>query len=72
LNDPLEKRVQEQFEAALAAARAVAGPLEQAAVDRRASLQNAYDQVHALEILLKVDVASALGVTLTFSSTDGD
>jgi predicted lipoprotein len=43
-----------------------------AVVDNRASVQNACEKAHVLEILLKVDVASALGVTLTFSSTDGD
>jgi hypothetical protein len=35
-------------------------------------LQAAFEKAHALEILFKVDVASALGVTLTFTSGDGD
>jgi len=28
--------------------------------------------IKALELALKVDLASALGITLTFTSTDGD
>jgi hypothetical protein len=41
-------------------------------VDKRAALQNAVEQVHDLEILFKVDLASALGVTITFTSGDAD
>lgn len=72
LNPALAKRVQDQFTAALGASREVGAPLEQAAVDKRDTVQKAVDQVHALEILFKVDVASALGVTITFTSGDGD
>jgi predicted lipoprotein len=72
LNAPAERRVEEQFEAAIAAVRAIGMPLEQAVADNRAAIQTAYDKTHALEILFKVDVASTLGVTLTFSSADGD
>jgi len=47
-------------------------PLEEAAVKDRAAIEAAYEKARALEITLKVDVVSALGVTLTFSSNDGD
>jgi predicted lipoprotein len=43
-----------------------------AVTDRRESVQRAYAAVHDLEVLFKVDVASALGVTITFTSGDGD
>ena len=72
INPSLEKRVDEHFEAAIGAVRALAMPLETAATQNRAGLQAACDKTHALELLLKVDVASALGVTLTFTATDGD
>ena len=72
LNPALGQRIADQFAAALAATRAIGEPLEQAVVDKREALQKAVDQVHALEILLKVDLASALGVTITFSSGDSD
>jgi predicted lipoprotein len=72
VNAPVEKRVYDQFQAAIAATRSLGRPLEEAAANDRASLQKAFDQVRSLEILIKVDVASALGVTLTFGSNDGD
>jgi uncharacterized protein len=72
LNAPLETRVREHFNVALAAARAIPGPLETAVVDARPSLEKAYEAIRALEILFKVDLPSTLGVTITFSSTDGD
>ena len=72
VNVPAQKRLDEQFDAAISAVRAIAKPLEQAVSEDRAAVQRAYEGSHALEILFKVDLASALGVTLTFSSADGD
>jgi predicted lipoprotein len=72
VNAPLAKRIDEQFDATLAAIKAIGEPLDQAAVDKREAVQNACDKVKALEILFKVDLASALGVTISFISGDGD
>ena len=72
LNPALHTRVEQQFDHALAALEAVALPLEEAVTTRRESLQRAYQTVHELELLFKVELASALGVTITFSSNDGD
>jgi predicted lipoprotein len=72
LNPALAQRTGEQLDAAIAATRAISVPLEQAMMDNRAAIQNACDKTHALEILFKVDLASALGVTITFTSGDGD
>ena len=41
-------------------------------MSERGLIQAAADQTRALEVLLKTDLASALGVTITFSSADGD
>ena len=73
MNPALQKRVQDQFEAA---ARRHAGAIPARLWKRRslthpAALQLAYEKTRALEILFKVDLCSALGVTLTFSSVDG-
>lgn len=72
VNPGLEKRLTEQFEAAIRATRDIGMPLEEAAINNRAALEKAYEEARKLEVLLKVDVVSALGVTLTFSSNDGD
>jgi len=72
VNPLLEKKLRAQFEAVISALNAINAPLEQAVSDNHAALQAALEKARALEILFKVDLTSALGVTLTFSSTDGD
>lgn len=72
INATLATRVQDKLTAAIAAAREIGLPLERAAVDKRDALQNAMNLTYELEILFKVDLASALGVTITFTSGDGD
>ncbi len=64
--------LQDKLTATIAATRQIGEPLDRAAVDQRVALQNAVDQTHEMEILFKVDLASALGVTITFTSGDGD
>jgi predicted lipoprotein len=54
------------------AAAALDAPLEQLVRRDRARLEAAAKAAKALEVALKVDLASALGVTLTFTSGDGD
>jgi len=72
LNSTLESRVERQFQTALTALQAVDVPLEEAVTGRKELVQRAYEAVRDLEILFKVDVASALGVTIIFKSDDGD
>lgn len=72
LNRSLESRVEQQFQKALSALQAIDAPLEEAVTERKESVQLAYQTVRDLEILFKVDLASALGVTITFNSNDGD
>jgi hypothetical protein len=71
-NAPLAKRVEDALVEALAATKTIGEPLEQAVQDKRDTVQNACNKIHALEILFKVDLASALGVTISFTSGDGD
>jgi predicted lipoprotein len=47
-------------------------PLERAAVSSRTTLAAAASAAKDLELALKVDLTRALGVTITFASTDGD
>lgn len=72
LNAPLAGRAKGAFEAAVAAAKAIGVPLEEVVPNNRAPVENAYEKVRALEVLCKTDLPSALGVTITFSSNDGD
>ncbi|HEY3498881.1 MAG TPA: imelysin family protein [Polyangiaceae bacterium] len=68
----IAERVEERFTNAVAKLRAVGMPLERAARENRTALGAAASAAKALEIALKVDLVSALGVTLTFAATDGD
>lgn len=72
LNPALATRVEQQFEKSLAALQAIGLPLETALTEQKELVQRAYEAARDLEILFKVDVARAFGVTITFSSDDGD
>jgi predicted lipoprotein len=68
----IDRRVRARFEAAIRSMRGLGAPLEAVVRNDRAKLEAAVQAVKELEIALKADLASALGVTLTFTSTDGD
>jgi uncharacterized protein len=68
----IDRRVRARFEAAIRAMRGLGAPIEAVVRHDRAKLEAAVKAVKELEIALKADLASALGVTLTFTSTDGD
>jgi predicted lipoprotein len=69
---PLSQRISEQYEVALTALRAIEGPLQVAVVERPAQVERAYEAMRALIVLLKTEMAAQLGITVTFSDTDGD
>jgi len=68
----LGPRITEQFHAALTAVRAIPDPLRVAIVEQPQTVQAAYQAVHQLLILLKVDLTNVLSVTVDFSDNDGD
>jgi predicted lipoprotein len=60
------------FEGAVRSLRELRLPLEDVVQSERQRLEVALNATKELEIALKAELASALGVTLTFSSLDGD
>jgi predicted lipoprotein len=68
----IDQRVRERYAEAISAVKVLGAPLERVVHSNRAALSRAAAATKKLEITLKVDLASALGVTLTFASTDGD
>lgn len=72
LGSPLGRNITQHFESALEAVRAIPSPLHVAVVDQPEKVNVAYEAVHALLILLKVDMTNLLGVTVDFSDNDGD
>jgi predicted lipoprotein len=66
------RRAEVQFQKAVDSVAAIDGSLERAVTANPQLISRAWDACRALEILLKTEVASTLGVTLTFKSKDGD
>jgi uncharacterized protein len=61
-----------QFDAALAAANAVQGPLSVAVTSQPQAVTKVYEELQKLIILTKTDMPAALGVTITYNDNDGD
>jgi len=68
----IDDRVRARFDKARARLAALGRPLEQAVVADRAQVVDAFRALKELEAALQVDLASALGVTMTFTTGDGD
>lgn len=66
------ERVSERYAGAMRALRALPVPLEVVVKQDQPRLAAAAAATKALELALKVDLASALGVTITFQLGDGD
>ena len=72
LNPSLADHLDRQFGSTLDRLAALDRPLESSAPDHALRIAEGYQNCNALNVLLKVDLPSTLGVTLTFISTDGD
>ena len=72
LNAPAADRITAQFRRTIAAVAAIGMPLDRATTSSHALIARAHDEARALEMILKLEVATVLGVTLTFRSVDGD
>jgi predicted lipoprotein len=68
----LAGRLDRQFPALLESVSHLNQPLDSVAREDMPRLTGLYQSCKELELLLKLDLASVLGVTLTFTSTDGD
>lgn len=71
-NAPLAERIRRELGSAVAAVESIGAPLEEAVPSDPGATEKAYEKLHGLEVLFKADLASALGVTITFNSNDGD
>ncbi len=71
--DPdLDRRILAQHGVARDALAAIPDPFATALTDHRSDVQRARDEIDGLRRLIKLDVASLLGVTLSLSDNDGD
>ncbi|HET9934462.1 MAG TPA: imelysin family protein [Polyangiaceae bacterium] len=72
LSRPIAARIDSSLSEAERAVAALKAPLEVEVSERRPAVEAALKSVKALERALKVDLASTLGITLTFQAGDGD
>ncbi|MBA3547088.1 MAG: imelysin family protein [Nannocystis sp.] len=71
--DPdLDQRILAQHGVARDALAGIPDPFATALTDHRSDVQRARDEIDGLRRLIKLDVASLLGVTLSLSDNDGD
>lgn len=68
----LDRRILAQHVVARDALAAIPPPFAAALTDDRSAVQTARDEIDALRRLIKLDVASLLGITLSLSDNDGD
>ncbi len=68
----IARNVGRAFDGAVRNLRELGAPLEDVVRSERSRFQAAFDATKALEVALKAELSSALGVTLTTQSTDGD
>lgn len=68
----LSAAINTQLEATIAAMEALTLPLEVAVIEDPAPVRAVRDEIKDLLVLLKVDMANQLGITVTFSDNDGD
>ena len=68
----LSTAIDNQIEEAIAALDAIDLPLQQAVLDDPDAVREARDAVNALLVLLKVDMANQMSITVTLSDNDGD
>lgn len=69
---PLSAAIDAQIEETIATIEAIDIPLRAAVLENPDAVRAARDSVKDLLVLLKVDMANQLGITVTFSDNDGD
>lgn len=70
--EPLAKKIRDQFMTCKQKIEAVPSPLSQAIKDDETKVKNAFDAVLRNLAFIKTDMASALGVQITYQDNDGD
>ncbi|MEM6432010.1 MAG: imelysin family protein [Deinococcota bacterium] len=71
-DDQLANQLANGFAVAFEAIDVVDIPLAQAVYEKPAKVEAVYEAVRELVVLTKVDMANQLGITVTFSDSDGD
>jgi uncharacterized protein len=68
----LSERINQQVNEARLALTLITSPLSEAIVNDPEIVENAYNELQQVVVLLKTDMISALGVSVTSTDNDGD
>ncbi len=71
-DQPLSQAITSKINSARAALNAITPPLREAVTNNPQAVEAAFIELQDLTVLLKVDMMSNLGLTVTFSDNDGD
>lgn len=71
-SQPLSEAIKGQFEIVFNALNQLEDPLSEQIVTNNEPVQQAFGQMQQLTVLLKTDMASALGVVISYQDNDGD
>lgn len=71
-SDLLSTKINNQFAAIKSKINQFSGPISQEVITNQAQVQELYDELQKMIVLLKVDVSSALSILITYQDNDGD
>ncbi len=69
---PLNEEITNQFDKAIAASQAISGDFKSALINEKPKMETLFLELKKLTVLIKVDMASAIGVTINYTDNDGD
>lgn len=72
LSEDTDRRLRDQFAAAIAAIDAVEGPLRVAIEERPDQVRAVHESLQDVQVTISTEVVSLLGVSVGFTDTDGD
>lgn len=69
---PLNEEISNQYDKCIAAANAITTDFRTALVSDKPKMETLFLELKKLTVLIKVDLASAVGVTISYTDNDGD
>ncbi|MGB1040189.1 MAG: imelysin family protein [Flavobacteriales bacterium] len=71
-SQPLASKINSQFNLISTKLNALSGPISEQVISNQSAVQEVYDEMQKMIVLLKVDLSSALSILITYQDNDGD
>ena len=68
----LATKINNQFDLIISKIKALSSPIAEEVIANQANVQDLYDEMQRMVVLLKVDLSSALSILITYQDNDGD